>query len=187
MIQDIPSNQSLVAVAALLAALMFITVDGEVREAGQILGATSGSKCTGLVCGFSAPKFLDKGPVPFKFIFTNTGNVHVRPKGSITIFQGKQKIATLPISDRAVLPNSQRQFDVTWDRVLLSGHYTAKLHLVYGSKNYTIDATTDFWAIPWQLLLGLVALALLTYGIFLSRKYFHIKRLHHKARSRSEK
>lgn len=184
MIQDAPSSQSHVAVAARLAVLVFITVSGDIREAGQILGATPGSKCSAVVCGLDAPKFLDKGPVPFSFIFNNTGNVHVRPKGTITIYQGKQKIATLPVTDRAVLPNSQRKFDITWDRVLLSGHYTAKLHLVYGSKNYTLDATTDFWAFPWQLLLGVAAIGLLVYGVVLSRKYFHIKRLSHRVKSK---
>jgi hypothetical protein len=183
MVQDVPSQSSHVAIAARLAALIFLTVDGDIREAGQILGATPGSACSAVVCGFKAPRFLDVGPVPFSFIFSNTGNVHVRPKGTITIYQGKQKVATLPIEDRAVLPNSQRIFETKWDRVVLSGHYTAKLHLVYGSKNYTLDATTDFWAFPWQIVLGLAITAVLVYGIFLSRKYFRVKRLHRKTKT----
>lgn len=184
MIQDAPSQTSHVAIAARLAALMFITVSGDVREAGQVLGARPGSKCSAIVCGFTAPKFLDKGPVPFSFIFDNTGNVHVRPKGQITIWQGKTKVATLPIEDRAVLPDSQRLFETKWDRIVLSGHYTAKLHLVYGTNNYTIDEQTDFWAFPWQVVLAIVIIITIALAIFLSRKYFHVQRLHIRAKNK---
>jgi hypothetical protein len=184
MVQDVPSKSSHVAVAARLAALVFITVSGDIREAGQILGATPGSKCSGVVCGFSAPRFLDVGPVPFSFIFNNTGNVHVRPKGHITIFQGDKKVVTLPIGDRAVLPNSQRLFNATWDRVVLNGHYTAKLHLVYGTKNYALDASTSFWAFPWQALLAVALIGIVAYGVILSRKYYKVKRLHTRARKK---
>lgn len=187
MVQDVPSKSSHVAVAARLAALVFLTVSGEVREAGQILGATPGSKCSAVVCGFQAPKFLDVGPVPFKFIFNNTGNVHVRPKGHIKIFQGDKEITTLPLVDRAVLPNSQRLFETTWDRVVLGGKYTAKLHLVYGSKNYTIDATTTFWAFPWQAVLAVALIGIVAYGVVLSRKYHKVKRLRHSAKSKNRK
>ncbi len=180
MIQNLPSETSHVQVAARLTSLLFLTVDGDVIEAGQILGATPGSQCSAVVCGFKAPRFLDKGPVPFSFIFNNTGNVHVRPKATITIFQNNKQVAKLDLDDRAVLPNSQRLFEAKWDRVVLSGHYTAKLHLVYGSKNYSLDATTSFWAFPWQAVLIIAILAVGAYGVFLSRKYFHIKRLHHK-------
>jgi hypothetical protein len=159
---------------------LFLTVDGDVVEAGQILGATPGSQCSAVVCGFKVPEFVDKGPIPFSFIFNNTGNVHVRPKGTITIEHGGKTVATLPIEDRAVLPNSQRLFKATWDQVVLTGKYTAKLHLVYGSNNYTIDMQSTFWAFPWQIALGLVAVLLIIMGIFLSRKYYSVKRLRHR-------
>jgi hypothetical protein len=180
MVQDVPSQRSHVSVAARLASLLFLTVSGNVVEAGQILGATPGSPCSAVVCGFKAPKFVDHGPVPFSFIFNNTGNVHVRPKGTITISHDGKQVAVLPIDDRAVLPTSQRLFETKWDQVVLAGKYTAKLHLVYGSKNYTLDATTTFWAFPWQVVLGVALVILLGMGVFLSRKYFHVQRLHKK-------
>jgi hypothetical protein len=184
MVQSLPSDTSHVSVAARLASLLFLTVSGKVVEAGQILGATPGSACSAVVCGFKAPEFVDHGPVPFSFIFNNTGNVHVRPKGSITISQNGKTVATLPIEDRAVLPTSERLFNASWSRVVLAGNYTAKLHLVYGSNNYTLDATTTFWAFPWQVVLGVAIVILLGMGLFLSRKYFRVQRLHKKIKSK---
>lgn len=186
MIQDLPSDRSHVTVAARLASLLFLTVQGNVVEAGQILGATPGSPCSAVVCGFKAPTFVDHGPVPFSFIFNNTGNVHVRPKGTITISQGGKQLAVLPIEDRAVLPTSQRLFETSWSKVVLAGKYTAKLHLVYGTNNYTLDATTSFWAFPWQVVLGVALVILVVMGVFLSRKYFAVQRLHHNVRSKKQ-
>jgi hypothetical protein len=179
--QVLPASQmgknSQVQVATRMAAMVYFTISGEIVEAGQILGATPGDNCTGLVCGFSTESFFDHGPVPFSFIFTNTGNVHVRPKGTITIYQYGREIAKINVEDRAVLPNSQRKFTAEWDKQLLIGPYEAKLHLVYGSNNYTIDAATSFWAFPWQIALGVVIVILIVGAIFLSRKYHRVKRL----------
>ena len=63
-----------------LTALLFLKVPGEIVEAGKLLGLQSGGKCSEVICGFSVPQVLANGPVPFSFVFTNTGNVHVRAR-----------------------------------------------------------------------------------------------------------
>jgi hypothetical protein len=177
------SDQSQVQIAARLAALVFITVSGDVVEAGQILGANNAGDCTGVVCGFTAPKFVDKGPVPFDFIFTNTGNVHVRPRGTITITQFGRQVAKFPVEDRTVLPSSQRKFTTNWQRELLFGPYEATLQLTYGKKAYSLEAKTSLFAFPWQIVLAVVLLLTALGGIFLSRKYYKVKRLVGSAKS----
>lgn len=176
----VSGKNSQVQVATRMTALVYFTVSGDIIEAGQILGAKSGESCSAVVCGLEVPSFVDHGPVPFTFLFNNTGNIHVRPKGTITISQFGREIAKIPVEDRAVLPNSQRKFTTTWDRALLIGPYDAKLHLTYGSKNYQLTADTKFWAFPWQIVLGITVVALLIAGIILSRKYFKVRRLHSK-------
>ncbi len=178
--QGVASKNSQVQVATRMTALIYFTVSGDIVEAGQILGAKSGQACSAVVCGLEVQPFFDHGPIPFHFIFNNTGNIHVRPKGTITISQFGHEVAKIPVPDRAVLPNSQRKFTTTWDKGLVIGPYQAKLHLVYGSKNYELTAATTFWAFPWQIALGVALLALLIAAIILSRKYFRVKRLHHR-------
>lgn len=178
--QTVAGKNSQVQVATRMTALVYFTVSGEIIEAGQILGAKAGEACSAVVCGLEAPSFVDHGPVPFTFLFNNTGNIHVRPRGTITITQFGREVAKLPVEDRAVLPNSQRKFTTTWDRSLLIGPYDAKLDLVYGSKNYQLSATAKFWAFPWQIVLGVAVALLAVAGIVLSRKYFKVKRLRSK-------
>lgn len=170
-------DNSQVQVASRMAALIYFTVSGDVIEAGQVLGATEDGHCSAVVCGLGVPSFLDHGPVPFEFIFNNTGNVHVRPKGFITIRQFGREVAKVAVEDRAVLPNSQRLFKTSWDRSLLIGPYEAQLDLVYGSQDYKVSAKASFWAFPWQAVLILVVLVLVAGGIVLSRKFFRVKRL----------
>lgn len=171
------SRDSKVQVASRMTSLIYFTVSGDIVEAGQLLGANTDGKCQEVVCGFSVPSFLDRGPVPFHFIFSNTGNVHVRPKGTITITQFGRQVAKLPIEDRAVLPNSQRQFTTEWQRSLLIGPYQAELNLVYGDNNYTIKAQANFWGFPWQIAIGLGLVIVIIAGILLSRKYHSFQRL----------
>jgi hypothetical protein len=171
------SPASRVQMAARLAGLVLMTVNGDIIEAGQLLGATPGSDCSAVVCGFKAPGYVDHGPVPFTFTFNNTGNIHVKPKGSITIKQFGRTVATLPVDDKIVLPHSQRTFTTTWTKRLLIGPYVADLHLNYGTKNYALNASTSFWAIPWQLILIAVLLLLAMAVVILMRKYHQVQRL----------
>lgn len=170
-------RDSQVNVATRMSTLIFLTVSGDVIEAGQVLAANANGQCSNVVCGLQAPSFVDKGPLDFQFIFNNTGNVHVRPRGYITITQFGRQVARLTVDDRAVLPNSQRRFVTQWQRSLLLGPYQAELHLTYGTNSYTLTETTNLWAFPWQgaLVLGLVAVVVT--GLVLSRKYFRLQRL----------
>ncbi len=171
------SRDSKVVVTSRMVSLLYFTVSGDIIEAGQLLGDSGDGRCTAVVCGFSVPSFLDKGPVPFQFIFSNTGNVHVRPKGTITISQFGREIAKIPVEDRAVLPNSQRQFASEWQRNLIIGPYQAELNLVFGSNNYSIKTQASFWAFPWQAAVVVGVIAVVVVGLLLSRKYYRLKRL----------
>lgn len=170
-------RDSQVQVATRMSSLVFLTVSGDVVEAGQVLAANPNGQCSNVVCGLSAPSFVDKGPVNFQFIFSNTGNVHVRPRGYIRITQFGREVAKLTVDDRAVLPSSQRRFEVQWQRSLLAGPYQAELHLTYGSNNYTLTESANLWALPWQGVLLVAILGLVAAGLLVSRKHFKLKRL----------
>ena len=162
------SDSSDLGISQRVGALLFITVGGDVRETGMVLGANTADKCSGVQCSFKTPAFREWGPVPFTFDFENTGNTHVRVTGDITIFNiFGQKVADIPINQTTVLPGMTRSFDAKWLRKPLFGRYTAKLTLNYGTNKTTAKAETSFWAIPWKLMIAIFAVLGIVYGLIL--------------------
>jgi hypothetical protein len=142
-------------------ALVLIRVAGSAKE--QILVDTFKSKNS----------FYETGPVDFEVKFKNSGNVHLKPAGFITITDmlGKQ-VAQLDIPQNNVIPGAIRQAPTTWDTNNLFGNYTATLVANYGtSSKQTITSVTSFVVIPWKLILGIFfGIALITLLIIRSKK-----------------
>jgi hypothetical protein len=149
------TNTSSIGISQRVGALLFITVGGNNTEQGSVLGAQTSGTCSGLQCSFKTDTLREWGPVPFTFSFQNTGNVHVKVSGKITITDiFGRKIGEVPIDEKTVLPGSSRAFEATWLREVLLGKYTAKLTLTYGSQRRTETAAISFWVIPWRAILG---------------------------------
>jgi len=141
-----------VAVAQKIGALVLLTVSGEISESLTVKE-------------FSVPEFLEYGPVPFVIRFENTGTVHVRPLGFITItdWRGK-KVDDVIFPQQNVIPRAIRKISVPWNKKWLFGRYTATLVGNYGTKNLPIKPPVIlFWVFPWKIMLGaFLGLALLT-------------------------
>jgi len=134
-------------------ALLLLTVAGEVKE-GLIIKE------------FFAPSFLETGPVPFTIRLENTGTVHLRPRGFVTIsnWRGK-KVTDIAFPQNNIIPGSIRKIEASWDNKWLFGKYTAILVGSYGISNIPFTATMTFWVFPWKMVLG-IFLALLLILIF---------------------
>lgn len=184
------TNGGAVGVSSRIGALILLRVSGNVVEAGSLtqFKLSSGSVYASL-------------PVGFSVLFKNSGNVHVKPYGTITIKGLGAGPATVLVNQAAqpdgtigpvgnVLPASNREFDESWGTSatgtqgfwstvsaewshLAIGRYTADLHLVYGTQGETVNASLSFWIFPWQLIIVLiVGLALLIFLIaFGLRRY----------------
>ena len=92
----------------------------------------AGAKIQGKLTKFSTDSnFYEFPPVNFQVNFVNSGNVHIRPKGSIFIkdWLGRQ-LAVLNVNPEqsAVLPNSERSFQSNWD----DGFITVEPKTEYG-------------------------------------------------------
>lgn len=105
--------------------------------------------------------FQEYGPVAFETRIKNTGNVHAKPTGTITItnFFG-QEVATIPIEAKNVLPGAVRKLSSTWDVTSLFSKYTATLSLQYGNQQI-LTASTSFTVIPYRMILGGLAIVLI--------------------------
>lgn len=126
---------------------------------------------------FSAPKFLNKGPVKFTLRFENKGTVHLRPKGIVSIYDifGK-KVADLEIPQQNVLPGAVRKVSVEWKKGWLFGLvYRAMFVGSYGSQNEPISASLTFYAFPW-LYAGIIILILILIIFFFVRAHKKVKR-----------
>ena len=174
-----------VALTASLGSLILLSVSGDITQQLSIEE-------------FSANKdgqtgtFFESLPINLVERLKNSGNVHERPAGAITIRNMFNKtVATFPYNPQAryVLPDSTRKFEQTLNRELIGdkrlfGKYTATLSVTYGEGNdKTADATLTFWIIPWKLILGVIAAIII--GFFLIR--FAIRRYNQYVIKRSNK
>jgi len=154
------AEESGVAIAQKVGALVLLSVSGEIKEELNIKE-------------FSAPKFSERGPITFTIRFENTGTIHERPRGLVTITNiFNQEIANVEFPQQNVIPGAIRRVEAEWnEHWLWGGRYTANLVASYGSQNITISGITTFWAFPWKIgLVILVVLALMIYFIVRNRR-----------------
>ena len=148
------------ALAPKAGALVLLTISGEVIEDLRIVE-------------FSAPSFLETGPVPFMIRFENKGTVHLRPRGFVTITRPKflffeeEKIIDIPFPQQNVLPGTIRKIETTWNQKWLLGKYVATLVGSYGSANLPFNPPVlSFWVFPWKIALGLGLILLAVFAFF---------------------
>lgn len=152
-----------------IGSLMFVRVNGPVDESANI----EDFRIKG-----DNKFFYEKGDLTFQILFNNTGSVHLVPYGTIAIknIWGKQ-IDELPVDAYFALPKSLRYRDVSWQKALSVGRYTATVNLHKGFGDQVETKTIAFWIIPLRLILTVfgVVFALLCIFYFVA-KNFEFKR-----------
>ena len=121
--------------------------------------STPGSKdISGTVKSFGtvpAHHFFFSGPIKLGILFENTGSVHLDPYGEITITNlAGDQVGQIDLTPWFALPKSLRTREVTWDRSLLIGRYTATATIHLGYDNKVVTKTFTFWVIPWKFIGG---------------------------------
>ncbi len=150
---DGEAEGSTVSVTSSIAALVFLTVSGDVIEKGRIRD-------------FVTEKTLyEKAEAHFSLRFENQGNVHLIPQGSIIIYNmfGKER-GNIPINHHKdygnVLPESVRKFTFSWTSdigIWDIGRYKAEATIGYGKDmKQTALASTYFYVLPIIPLLEII-------------------------------
>lgn len=136
-----------------IGALFFVKVKGDAREEGNLEKFTTQD----------SKKIYQEGPISFRVLYKNAGNVHLNPYGFIELknILG-QKIGEIEIDPYFAMPQSLRARELSWDRKFGLGYYTATISLNRGYQNIVDRARISFWIFPWKIIL--IALA----AIFLS-------------------
>ncbi len=138
-------GESALSVTGSIASLIFLRVAGNVVEAGRIRD-------------FVTEKSLyDTAEARLSLRFENQGNVHIQPRGDITIYNmfGKKR-GYIPINQEGrygnVLPGSIRMFSYSWSSDTGEwdfGRYRAEATLGYGADTTQYaQATTYFYVLP---------------------------------------
>lgn len=141
-----------------LAPLLFLRVNGEVKESGSLLDA----------------KFIDQ---TFYLTYENTGNIYLNPYGVIEV---KNKLSkkqfTLQVDPWFVLPGATRIREIELPESLGAGWYEAKIKLHRGYGEITDTREVNFFVVtPTTLwLAGLILLLLIILLLKRFRKIFFI-------------
>ncbi len=127
---------------------------------------------------FTEKTFFSEPSVYFQTRIENTGTIHQRPRGIISIidmFGNDVGRATFNDNAGAILPQTDRVFDVTWNyNKFALGKYTAIASVVYGeSQKKTISKEISFWIVPLKevgIAVGSIVFILVVF-IFGVRRY----------------
>lgn len=139
--------------------LVLVRVAGDVVESGELVDFNLKDN----------KKFYPYFDIEFLARFANSGNVHFKPMGEITIhnFWGKE-IVSIPVNEEEgnVLPGTTRKFNSVWQKDSYSdnnivnewqgfglGRYKAKAQFEFGSNGQTEIREITFWVLPWRLII----------------------------------
>jgi len=138
---------SKVQTAQFVTSLLFVRIDGDIIEKGNIREFRS------------SKNIVPNSEATFELRFENTGNVYLQPQGDIVIYNmWGTKRGIIPINHQTnygrVVQSSIREFVFSWKgepTFLDIGRYKAVATLGYGeeSKQFS-NKTTYFWIIPYQ-------------------------------------
>ena len=131
---------------------------GDLRKTATIIGQRVGSIIYVKVKGdinekaylnsFTSPKFTEKGPVEFLGALENASDIHINPKGYISIKDlFNREVSRINLDLGNIFPENIKEFSTKWDQKWGYGRYTAELNLVYGSDN-VVSGLIYFWLFP---------------------------------------
>lgn len=105
----------------------------------------------GIVSFDPAQWLFETSPVLLNTRVENTGNIHVKLTGTITITDLFGRVVdTVEIEPKNVLPDAIRLYDATWDTNQLIGRYQATVSMASGPESKIDTASTTFVIFPYK-------------------------------------
>ena len=173
--ESVSQQKNGVGLSISIGTLVFLQVSGDAHDSAKVeefFSATGQAQKTG---------FFDHGPISFTERIKSDGNVHVKPTGTIDIYDlFGRKIESIRVNGnpddpknapRSVLPGSIRRFEQTFDKGWLFGRYEARLNLAYGN-NKQLTSSISFWVMPYKV----VVLIIVVVGLLAGAIWFGLRR-----------
>lgn len=135
-----------------VASLFLLRISGDVTEQLAITSLT-------------APVFSEFGPVPLTINYENTGNVHLRPRGTVTIRDMFGRTIGFVHADATnIFPGASRKVPLTFTKKLLIGRFTAEAAIRTGGTNRDeLVALTSFVVFPVRLAIIVILAAVVLF------------------------
>lgn len=162
-ITDTDSGTTGSIVNAQLGTLFSIAVSGPITERAE-------------VTRFQTAGFHEYGPVKIITQIKNFGDLHISPKGTVSITGLLGKTTTQDLKEQNIFPGGvARDYENTIGEGFMFGRYKAVLLASYGvNNNLPLSSTFYFWVFPWRLVVVLILLVLtLVLGVIFWRKRKH--------------
>jgi hypothetical protein len=162
--RTLPEEQegSVALVSQEIAPVILVKVPGDVIETAEISSFRSTESVV-----------TTNDQVEFELIMKNTGTVHFRPTGSVTIRNmWGQEVEKLELQGQNVIPEAERKMNVMWEEIgNRFGRYSADIAVVYGSDNQVATAQTTFYVFQYQKIIPVILiLTIVGYLIYRMRK-----------------
>ncbi len=130
------------------------------------------------VRSFSTDRLIYSKPlVNFVTRVENSGNVLIRPRGILEVFNmfGK-RVTLLNVNENrgAVFPGTTRSYETIWDdKDFAFGRYQGIVSLIYGEQGHetTVSGTVSFWVLPINIILPVIGLL----AFFVLATYFSVR------------
>lgn len=149
------------SVSSRVGSLILLRVSGNVNEDAS-------------VSSFKSDKgYYEKAPVSLALRVKNTGNNHIKPKGTIVITNiFGQKVDQIDLTGKNVLPGAIRKMNTEWKpKGLLANRYTATLVATYGQNDgQSLSGATSFIVFPKYLIAICVIVLIIILAMISGRK-----------------
>lgn len=152
-------NQTGGSVNTQIGSLFYVTINGPVKESASV------SK-------FFANSFQEYGPVKILTQIKNFGDLHIAPKGTITV-SGLFFKQSQSLPDHNIFPETARDFENSFGNTFMVGRYKAEFLGTYGTNNnLPLVATLYFWVFPWKItvIIILIIIALVLGSQYMKKK-----------------
>ena len=126
--------------------LFFITTPGSTDASGELVSFST----------LPDQKVFTHETVSLALAYENTGSLHLNPYGTINITNiFNDEVAVLEVDPWFSLPKSLRTREISWDRELVFGRYTATAKINRGYDDIVDEMSVTFWVLPWKPLVGI--------------------------------
>lgn len=141
-------------------ALLYIKIKGDVKEEASIHQ-------------FSAPKFLEYGPIKSKIEILNSGYIHLTPALTLKLYNPfNQIIEEKKLKEKNIFPEAITVWEEELGKKWMIGNYKIELLGYYGTKGKKLYQKINVFVFPWRIVFVII-LALVI--IFLLGRSFYKK------------
>lgn len=144
---------------AMVGTSFLLRVSGKVTESADVVEFST-----------AQARVIPGQPIEFTVRAKNTGNTHIKPQGTIEIFNGDIKVDEIAVNPEglSILPGAVRKFNVASNKTLPTGNYRAQMTMVYGVGQTLSVPAISFSVVGEMSVATVVAIVLAIFVLILA-------------------